>query len=112
MFFLPHAHHHWLYVWIPLFGAFMWFGESRNARSGLEDTTLICFISSATLWALLITWLASGRPHYVSQDGNIAYISDVGADILKPLFIVGCVITGLSFFLSSAIERTLRHQGR
>ncbi|EIW57442.1 uncharacterized protein TRAVEDRAFT_169230 [Trametes versicolor FP-101664 SS1] len=91
MFFLPHAHHHWLYVWIPLFGAFMWF---------------------ATLWALLITWLASGRPHYVSQDGNIAYISDVGADILKPLFIVGCVITGLSFFLSSAIERTLRHQGR
>lgn len=73
---------------------------------------LIRFTSSATLWALLITWLASGRPHYVSQDGSIAYISDVGADILKPLFIVGCVSTGLSFFLSSAIERTLRHQGR
>ncbi|KAI0649435.1 Frag1/DRAM/Sfk1 family-domain-containing protein [Trametes meyenii] len=89
--FIPHQHQHWLYVWIPLFGAFMWF---------------------ATLWALLITWLASGRPHYVSQDGSIAYISDVGADILKPLFIVGCVITGLSFFLSSAIERLLRHQGR
>ncbi|KAI0635809.1 Frag1/DRAM/Sfk1 family-domain-containing protein [Trametes polyzona] len=88
---LPHEHHHWLYVWIPLFGAFIWFG---------------------TLWALLITWLASGRPHYVSQDGNIAYISDVGADILKPLFIVGCAITGLSFFLSSAIERWLRHEGR
>ncbi|KAI0671428.1 Frag1/DRAM/Sfk1 family-domain-containing protein [Trametes maxima] len=89
--FIPHQHQHWLYVWIPLFGSFMWF---------------------ATLWALLITWLASGRPHYVSQDGSIAYISDVGADILKPLFIVGCVITGLSFFLSSAIERLLRHQGR
>lgn len=67
---------------------------------------------TGTLWAMLITWLASGRPHYVSQDGNIAYISDVGADILKPLFVVGCVITGLSFFLSSAIERMLRHQGR
>ncbi|KAI0368675.1 hypothetical protein BV20DRAFT_969066 [Pilatotrama ljubarskyi] len=91
MLFLPHQHEHWLYVWIPLFGAFMWF---------------------ATLWALLITWLASGRPRYVSMDGKIAYISDVGADILKPLFIVGCAITGLSFFLSCAIERWLRHEGR
>ncbi|OSD06456.1 hypothetical protein PYCCODRAFT_933517 [Trametes coccinea BRFM310] len=88
---IPHQHEHWLWVWIPLFGAFMWF---------------------ATLWALLITWLASGRPHYVSMDGNIAYISDVGADILKPLFIVGCCITGASFFLSCAIERWLRHEGR
>ncbi|KAI9000601.1 Frag1/DRAM/Sfk1 family-domain-containing protein [Trametes punicea] len=91
MLFLPHQHEHWLWVWIPLFGAFIWF---------------------ATLWALLITWLASGRPHYVSMDGKIAYISDVGADILKPLFIVGCCITGASFFLSSAIERWLRHEGR
>ncbi|KAI0661619.1 Frag1/DRAM/Sfk1 family-domain-containing protein [Cubamyces menziesii] len=91
MWFIPHEHEHWLHVWIPLFSAFIWF---------------------ATLWALLITWLASGRPHYVSQDGNIAYISDVGADILKPLFIVGCSITGVSFFLSSAIERWLRHEGR
>ncbi|RPD59993.1 hypothetical protein L226DRAFT_463244 [Lentinus tigrinus ALCF2SS1-7] len=91
MWFLPHQHHHWFYVWIPLVGSFMWF---------------------ATLWAMLITWLAQGRPHYVSMDGNIAYISDVGADILKPLFIVGCAITGVSFFLSLSIERWLRHQGR
>ncbi len=67
---------------------------------------------SATLWALLITWLAQGRPKYVSQDGKIAYISDVGADILKPLFIVGCAITGVSFFLALTIERWLRHSGR
>ncbi|KAI0326617.1 hypothetical protein GY45DRAFT_1258704 [Cubamyces sp. BRFM 1775] len=91
MWIIPHEHEHWLHVWIPLFGGFIWF---------------------ATLWALLITWLASGRPHYVSQDGSIAYISDVGADILKPLFVVGCCITGLSFFLSSSIERWLRHEGR
>ncbi|OJT07199.1 hypothetical protein TRAPUB_1929 [Trametes pubescens] len=59
-------------------------------------------------------WAVSGgqTSDVYTQDGNIAYISDVGADILKPLFIVGCTITGLSFFLSSAIERTLRHQGR
>ena len=97
------------------------YGYPSSARSyGLVSSTHcepeIYIVSSqslsATLWALLITWLASGRPHYVSQDGNIAYISDVGADILKPLFIVGCSITGVSFFLSSAIERWLRHEGR
>ncbi|THH31422.1 hypothetical protein EUX98_g2739 [Antrodiella citrinella] len=85
------AHQHWAYVWIPLLGAFMWF---------------------STLLAMLITWLAQGRPRYKSQDGSIAYISDVGADILKPLFIVGCVITGVSFFLALSVERWLRHSGR
>ncbi|KAI5889011.1 uncharacterized protein SCHCODRAFT_02357467 [Schizophyllum commune H4-8] len=88
----PHVHrHHWYYVWFPLVAAFAWF---------------------ATLWALLITWLASGRPHYVSQDGTIAYISDVGADILKPLFVTGCCFTGIGFVLSLAAERWLRHSGR
>ena len=24
--FIPHQHQHWLYVWIPLAGSFMWFG--------------------------------------------------------------------------------------
>lgn len=66
----------------------------------------------ATLLAMLITWLAQGRPKLPSQDGSIAYISDIGADILKPLFIVGCSITAVSFFLSLTIERWLRHSGR
>lgn len=61
---------------------------------------------------MLITYLAQGRPHYVSQDGSIAYISDVGADILKPLFVAGSAITAVSFFLSLTIERWLRHSGR
>lgn len=61
---------------------------------------------------MLITYLAQGRPHYPSEDGSIAYISDIGADILKPLFITGCAITALSFFLSLTIERWLRHSGR
>ncbi|KAH8927662.1 hypothetical protein BT69DRAFT_1213734 [Atractiella rhizophila] len=84
-------HHHWLYVWIPIFGSVVWFG---------------------TLLAMLVTWLAQGRPHYVSMEGNIAYISDVGADILKPLFITGCSITALSFFLTLVVEKGLRHTGR
>lgn len=65
-----------------------------------------------TLLAMLITWLATGRPRYVSMDGKVPYISDIGADILKPLFIVGCSITAVSFFLTLFIERYLRHSGR
>ncbi|KAJ6630968.1 Frag1/DRAM/Sfk1 family-domain-containing protein [Mycena sp. CBHHK59/15] len=77
---------HWSHVWIPIFSAFIWFG---------------------TILSMLITWLAQA-----SQNQSIAYISDVGADILKPLFVTGCSITAVTFFLSLAIERYLRHSGR
>ncbi|KAJ7056638.1 Frag1/DRAM/Sfk1 [Mycena amicta] len=89
-----HPKSHWWYVWIPVFSAVVWFG---------------------TILALLVTWLAEGgthRPRYSSQDQRIAYISDVGADFLKPLFITGCSITAVTFFLSLSIERYLRHSGR
>lgn len=82
---------HRLHVMVPLCTAFFWF---------------------ATLLAMLLTWLISGRPKYVSQDGKVAYISDVGASFLKPLFVVGCCITGIGFFLSLVLERLLRHRGR
>ncbi|KIY72383.1 hypothetical protein CYLTODRAFT_417968 [Cylindrobasidium torrendii FP15055 ss-10] len=85
------ARRHWAYVWIPLVTAFMWF---------------------STLLSMLITWLCTGRPHYVSMDGSVPYISDIGADILKPWFIIGCSFTGVGFTLSLAIERILRHKGR
>ncbi|KAJ7164013.1 Frag1/DRAM/Sfk1 [Mycena crocata] len=89
-----HLRSHWWYVWVPVFGAFIWFG---------------------TILSMLITWLVQGgmhRPRYSSQDNSIAYISDVGADILKPLFVTGCCITAVAFFLSLVIERYLRHSGR
>ena len=82
---------HRLHAFVPLFTAFFWF---------------------ATLLAMLLTWLISGRPKYVSQEGKVAYISDVGASFLKPLFVVGCCITGVGFFLSLVLERLLRHRGR
>ncbi|KAG1731647.1 Frag1/DRAM/Sfk1 family-domain-containing protein [Suillus paluster] len=82
---------HRLFVFVPLFTAFFWF---------------------ATLLAMLLTWLISGRPQYVSQEGKVAYISDVGASFLKPLFIVSCCITGVGFVLSLVLERLLRHRGR
>ena len=86
-------HHRWWYAWVPLFTAIVWVG---------------------TILALLITWEAQGRPHYVSMspDQKIAYISDVAADILKPLFIAATSITGVGFVLSLVIERWARHEGR
>ncbi|KAJ4480040.1 Frag1/DRAM/Sfk1 [Lentinula aciculospora] len=88
-----HQRHHWAYVWIPIVGAFIWF---------------------STLWAMLITWLATGRPHYVSMTSNqhIPLISDIAADILKPLFITSCSITAVTFILDLVFERYLRHSGR
>lgn len=63
---------------------------------------------------MLITWLAEGRPHYASMSPGqrIAYISDVGAQGLKPLFIAGSAVTVIVFDLTFISERWLRHQGR
>ena len=66
------------------------------------------------LLAMLITWESEGHPHYASMAANqrIAYISDVGAQGLKPLFITGSVVTTVFLDLSFASERWLRHTGR
>ncbi len=88
---IPLRFRHWNYVWIPIFTALVWF---------------------ATLLAMLVTWLAMGRPKYPTQTGNIAYISDIGESDLKPLFIVGCTITGFGFFLCLVCVRYLRYTGQ
>ncbi|CAK5268832.1 unnamed protein product, partial [Mycena citricolor] len=91
---VEHYHPQWWYIWIPLFGAFIWFG---------------------TILSMLITWLAqggTGRPRYPSQDSSVPYISDVGADLLKPLFVTGCCITAVALVVSLSLERYLRHSGR
>lgn len=64
--------------------------------------------------AMLVTWNVQGKPQYASFDSGqtIAYISDVGAEGLKPLFIAGCVITTIFLDLSFLAERWLRHRGR
>lgn len=66
------------------------------------------------LIAMLAVWTTSGRPHYPSMDPKqkIAYISDVGAQGLKPLFIAGSVVMTVFLDLSLVAERWLRHRGR
>ena len=63
---------------------------------------------------MLITWEVEGHPHYASMSANqrIAYISDIGAEGLKPLFNAGCIITTLFLDAAFLSERWLRHKGR
>lgn len=63
---------------------------------------------------MFIVWEVEGSPHYSSMEDNqrIAYISDIGAQGLKPLFITGCCVTTIFLDLSFLSERWLRHTGR
>jgi hypothetical protein len=66
------------------------------------------------LIAMLVVWGAQGKPHYpsMSEGQTVAYISDVGAQGLKPLFIAGSCVMAVFLDLSFASERWLRHMGR
>ncbi|PGH14846.1 hypothetical protein AJ80_05772 [Polytolypa hystricis UAMH7299] len=68
----------------------------------------------AMLLTMLIRWKVDGSPRYSSMEEGqrLAYISDVGAAGLKPLFITGCAITMVFFNLSFLSERWLRHKGK
>ncbi|CAG1983464.1 unnamed protein product [Fusarium graminearum] len=82
------------YWWFPVLSGLVWLGM---------------------LLGLLLEWQINqhGR-RYPTQSihSDVAYISNVGADRLWPLFITGCVLT--SIFLDAAFlsERWLRHKGR
>lgn len=68
-----------------------------------------------TLLGLLLFWVVDDHKiHYASEadSQSIAYISDVGASRLKPLFITGCVLTTLFLDISFGADRWLRHKGR
>jgi len=66
------------------------------------------------LITMLVVWAKEGFPHYISMDAgqSIAYISDIGASGLKPLFIAMSTVTVVSFDIVFILERWLRHTGR
>lgn len=79
---------------IPVFSSLVWLGM---------------------LLGMLLHWIVdTHRRHYPSMSAgtSIAYISNVGAGELKPLFIAGSVVTTVTLDLSFAAERWLRHRGR
>lgn len=63
---------------------------------------------------MLVYWASTGRPHYVtmSEGQYIPYISDIGADTLKPMFIAMSTVTVVTFDLAFIFERYLRHAGK
>lgn len=77
-------------------------------------------VISALVWlgmllGMLLHWIVdTDRRIYPSMErgGTIAYISDIGAQKLKPLFIAGSVITVVFLDLAFFAERWLRHRGR
>ncbi|OCL13231.1 hypothetical protein AOQ84DRAFT_283540 [Glonium stellatum] len=66
-----------------------------------------------TLFALLVTWLAKGMPKYPMQSNPcVAFISDMAAFTLKPLFLVGGSITAVSFILTVCAVHFARYSHR
>ncbi|KAL9941973.1 hypothetical protein D7B24_001021 [Verticillium nonalfalfae] len=67
------------------------------------------------LLSMLLYWIIhTDRQRYSSMADrqSIAYISDVGASTLKPLFIAGCAVTVVFLDLSFLADLWLRHRGR
>ena len=64
----------------------------------LKILPLICgTVWVITLFTLLIYWLSEGRPRYPGQTNPyVAFISDIGAYRLQPLFITGGVVSSLT----------------
>jgi len=54
--------HHWWYVWVPLFTAFIWFGS---------------------LLAMLVVWLVRGRPFYDSMSPG-QKVRESGSTVWRP----------------------------
>lgn len=80
--------------WLPVFSGFVWLG---------------------TLLGMLLYWIVgidSRRYPAIDDNMSLAYISDIGAYEMKPLFIAGSVVTTVTFDLSFLAERWLRHKGR
>ncbi|ROT43125.1 hypothetical protein SODALDRAFT_31312 [Sodiomyces alkalinus F11] len=68
-----------------------------------------------TLLTLLLYWIVEENSRFypsMSSGQTIAYISDVGAYRLKPLFIAGCAISAIFLNLSIFADRWLRSKGR
>ena len=63
---------------------------------------------------MLLVWITEGSPIYPSMEPgqHIAYISDIGAQGLRPLFIAGSTVTVVVFDVVFILERWFRHKGR
>ncbi|KAJ5604457.1 hypothetical protein N7510_009611 [Penicillium lagena] len=63
------------------------------------------------LFAMIGHWIMVGKPKYdrMKSGQTIPFISDIGAGELKPLFMIGCIVTML--FLNMAFYQSLHFKG-
>ncbi|KAF2639979.1 hypothetical protein P280DRAFT_24384 [Massarina eburnea CBS 473.64] len=65
-----------------------------------------------TLAAMLLTWIGRGCPRYPGQQNPyIAFVSDIAAFQLKPLFLVGSVTTSLCYIATVVAVHFSRYDG-
>jgi len=67
------------------------------------------------LLGMLLWWIVNDHSRHLptmSDNATIAFISNIGAEELWPLFIAGCVLTAIFLDLAFISERWLRHNGR
>lgn len=66
------------------------------------------------LVTMLVYWAATGKPHYSTMNPGqtIPYISDIGADYLKAMFIAMSAVTVVTFDCAFIFERWLRHTNK
>ncbi|KAF1963239.1 hypothetical protein CC80DRAFT_294 [Byssothecium circinans] len=63
-----------------------------------------------TLAAMLLTWIGRGCPHYPGQQNPyVAFISDIAAFQLKPLFLVGSLTTASCFIATVVAVHASRY---
>lgn len=93
---------HFPYWIFPLLSGFIWFGISPSPYVTPPFLRILTWRCVGMLWVMIVVWLSEGQPKYnsMSPHQRIAYISDIGADFLKPLFATGSCLTGLFFFAS------------
>ncbi|KAJ5455725.1 uncharacterized protein N7458_003989 [Penicillium daleae] len=63
------------------------------------------------LFAMIGHWIVAGQPKYdrMEPGQTIPFISDIGAQELKPLFVIGCIVTML--FLNLAFYQSIQSKG-
>ncbi|KAF2807822.1 uncharacterized protein BDZ99DRAFT_464732 [Mytilinidion resinicola] len=89
----------------------------QRIRIPLQHLWLFPFISGTawfvTLAVLLITWFAEGMPKYPLQSNPyVAFISDIAAFTLKPFFLTGASITGITYIATVVLVHFARYDHR
>ena len=91
--------------------------KMRAMRIPLHRLWLLPLVSGVvwfvTLLSLLLRWVARGTPRYPGQSNPyVAFISDIAAFDMKPLFLIGACITAVAFIGTVCAVHFARYDDR